>query len=78
MKKHKTYKEALNAGDKVGASKAKGEDSIAQLCRTLCALHRGCNPAMIYNGAIKLEISGKELARLAVEEPFMFGDLMFV
>lgn len=74
----KTFKQALQEAKKVGAAKAQGEAHIAQLAHTLCIGHPGCNPEMIYNGALKLNLSAKALMRMASEDPAGFGDLMFV
>ena len=72
-----TYKQALQAAHKIGASKAEGKPLLAMLCRTLAAVH-AINPALVYAGAIKQGIDSKALMKLADTDPVALGDLMFV
>ena len=72
-----TYKQALIAGKKIGASKAKGNILLAMLCQTLACVH-AINPALVYEGAVKQGIDSKALMKLAHTDPVALGDLMFV
>lgn len=72
----KTYEQALAEGKKVGVSKARGDAHLAQTAWTLCQLHRGANPKMIYDGAIKRRLTPLDLIKLA-KDPVVFSDLMF-
>lgn len=72
-----TYTQALQAGKKVGASKAEGEVLLAMLCQTYACIH-AINPALIYAGAVKQGIDAKTLEKLAATDPVGLGDLMFV
>lgn len=74
----KTYESALKSARKVGASHAQGDDHVAQMVETLCRIHPGCNPKLVYEGAIRKSLSVKELAKLANTDLFGFGDLMFL
>ena len=71
------YKQALQAGQKIGASKAEGNVLLAMLCRTLACVH-AINPALVYQGAVKQGIDSKALMKLADTDPVALGDLMFV
>ncbi len=72
-----TYKQALQAATKIGASRAEGQTLLALLCRTLASVH-AINPALVYEGAIKKGIDAKALTKLADSDPVALGDLMFV
>lgn len=72
-----TYKQALQAGEKIGASKADGEVFLAMLCRTYACIH-AINPSLVYAGAVKQGIDAKALEKLAADDPVGLGDLMFV
>lgn len=72
-----TYEQALQAGKKIGASKARGEVLLAMLCRTFACIH-AINPALVYEGATKKGIDAKALTKLADSDPVALGDLMFV
>lgn len=72
-----TYKQALQAATKVGASRAEGQTLLALLCRTFACIH-AINPALVYEGAIKKGIDAKALTKLADSDPVALGDLMFV
>ena len=74
----KTFKQALKDGNKVGAANSQGLDQMAQMIDTLCKIHVGCNPKMIYEGAIKKGLTVRELTNLANHDPVAFGDLMFI
>lgn len=72
-----TYKQALQKAEKIGASKAQGKPLLAMLCCSLAAVH-AINPALVYEGAVKQEIDGKTLMKLADADPVALADLMFV
>ena len=72
-----TYKQALQAANKIGASKAEGKVLLALLCQSLACVH-AINPALVYQGAVKMGIDSKALAKLANDDPVAMGDLMFV
>ncbi len=72
-----TYKQALKAAEKVGASNAEGEALLASLCQCLAYVH-AINPALVYQGAVKMGIDSKALVKLADRDPVALGDLMFV
>jgi hypothetical protein len=40
-------------------------------------IHPGVNAEMIYNGALKVGLTPKQVAALANDNPIAFGDLMF-
>lgn len=70
-----SYEDALKTAKKVGASKAEGLPLLAQTIWTLSQVHRGINPKMVYDGALKKGLSAAEVRKLG---PFDLGDLMFV
>jgi len=72
-----TYEQALQAATKIGASKAEGKVLLAMLCQSLACVH-AINPALVYQGAVKMGIDSKALAKLANDDPVAMGDLMFV
>jgi len=72
-----TYQQALQAGKKIGPSKAEGDILIAMLCQSLAYVH-AISPALVYEGAVKQGIDSKALAKLADADPVALGDLMFV
>jgi len=72
-----TYEQALKRGEKAGASKARTEEFLALLCKSLASLH-AINPALVFEGAKKLNLTAKQVAKLAVDDPVGLGDLMFV
>lgn len=64
-----TYQQALK--------KNKGEQAeLAKIIKTLCLVH-AANPELVYNGAIKLELTPKAVSELADTNPADFGNLMF-
>jgi hypothetical protein len=72
-----TYEQALKRGEQAGASKAGTQEFLAMICKSLASLH-AISPALVYEGATKLKLSAKQVAKLAVDDPVAFGDLMFV
>lgn len=73
-----TYEKALKACNKNGVCQVSDECYLAALCETLCTVHRGVNPEMVYDGARKKNLSSNAVAKLALEAPTKFADLMFV
>jgi hypothetical protein len=72
-----TYQQALQAGKKIGASKAEGTVLLAMLCQSLALVH-AISPALVYEGAVKQGLDTKALMKLAASDPVALGDLMFV
>jgi len=70
-----SYEDALKAAKKAGASKAEGLPLLAQTIWALAQVHRGINPKMVYDGAVKKGLSAAEVRKL---KPVALGDLMFV
>ena len=72
-----TYDEALKRAERVGVSKAGKQEFLALICKSLAGLH-AINPALVYAGAMKLDLDAKQVAKLAVDDPVALGNLMFV
>jgi hypothetical protein len=72
-----TYDEALKRAERVGASQAGKLEFLAMICKSLANLH-AVNPRLVFDGAKKLKLDAKQVAKLAVDDPVAFGDLMFV
>lgn len=73
----KSYKQALKDAYKVGVSKAEPNDFMATMVETWCKVHIGCNPELVYKGAIKKGLTAQQISFLATKDPAKFGDLMF-
>jgi hypothetical protein len=71
-----TYQQALAEGDRVGASRCSATAHLAQICRTLAFVH-AINPELVFNGAMKKGLNAKQVAKLANDDPVVFGNLMF-
>ncbi len=76
-KKSVTYEQALKKAERVGASRAGAQEFLALVCKTLASLH-AVNPALVFEGAKKLKLDAKQVAKLADSDPAGLGDLMFV
>lgn len=72
-----TYPQALKQARKVGAAHAEGDALLAQTVYAVSSLH-AVNPEMIYDGAVKLGKTPKQVAELAAHDCIAFGNLMFV
>ncbi len=72
-----SYKEALAEARKQGAANAQGFALLAQTV-SVASIGHAVNPELVYEGAVKLGKSPKEIVRLSVDDPASFGDLMFV
>jgi hypothetical protein len=66
----------LKRGERAGASKAGEQEFLALICKSLATLH-AISPALVFEGAKKLNLSAKQVAKLAVDDPVALGDLMF-
>src|SRR5207244_13539667 len=64
----------LKNAEKIGASKAEGKPFLAMICQTLASIH-AINPALAYEGAVKVGIDAKALMKLADADPVALGDL---
>lgn len=72
-----TYEQALKRGERAGVSRAGAQEFLALICKSLSSLH-AINPALVYEGAKKLNLTAKQVAILAEDDPVALGDLMFV
>ena len=74
MKNTKPYADALAEARRVGATCAVGDAERAQACFVLSHAH-AVNPGMLYNGGAARGLSGRDLVRLAADDP---GEFAFV
>lgn len=72
-----SYDEALRRAEKFGASKAGRLELLAMICQTLAAIH-AISPRLVFEGATKLKLDAKQVAKLGVDDPVRLADLMFV
>jgi hypothetical protein len=68
------YSDALKEVERVGPSKVQGLPLLAMTLRALALVH-AINAELAFNGAVKQDLSAKEVRRLG---PTELGDLMFV
>ena len=68
-----TYKAALQASKKSGASKAEGLPLLAMTVATLALVH-AISPRLVYEGAIKQRLTAAQVRRL---DGVSLGNLMF-
>ena len=76
---HPSYEQALADARRVGAAKADDAGQIAQLCNT--AVQTVCGavaPRLVYEGAMKKGLSGKEFGRLMGSDPQQIERLQWV
>lgn len=73
-----TYQEALDAGKKIGASRASDESVMAMFCESSLQIIVGAvSPRLVWEGAQKAGMTGLDLARLASTDPDAVHELMW-
>lgn len=73
-KSNMTYEQALKEAERVGAANSEGLALLAMTAWTLSKVH-AINPKLVYDGAIKKNLTSRDLLRLP---PVELGDLMFI
>ncbi len=71
------YEQALKKAEQIGASKAGKLELLAMICQSLASIH-AINPRLVYEGARKLDLDARQVAKLAVDDVAGLADLMFV
>jgi hypothetical protein len=74
----RTYKAALAAAKKVGASQATDAGAMALYCESVLQIMVGAaSPQLVWEGAQRRGMTALELAGLAVNSPTAVHDLMW-
>lgn len=74
-----TYAATLKAAKTIGASKASEPQLMALYCDgPLQTIAGAVSPALVWEGAQKSGLSTLELGKLALDDPYAVGELMWL